>query len=175
MTVLVDPKCRLRPVRRGDLESSLAWRNDPELRDMVMGHRFPVTEPMEAAWYDRVLADQGISRASFAIEDGDDGAFAGFVHLNEIDWHSRSADIGIVIGSKDRQRRGLGQQAARMAVDYGFQTLNLQRITARYLATNSASERLFTSLGFQREGCLRKAGYVDGVFVDVVIAGLLRE
>jgi RimJ/RimL family protein N-acetyltransferase len=167
--------CQLRPVSRSDLETSLAWRNDPELRDMVMGYRFPVTEPMEAAWYDRVLADHGISRASFAIEDGADGAFAGFVHLNDIDWHSRSADIGVVIGAKDRQNKGLGRQAVQMAVEYAFDTLNLQRLTARFLATNESSARLFASLGFESEGRLRRAGYVNGVFIDVIIAGLLRQ
>lgn len=175
MTTLISEKCRLRPVNRADLDISLAWRNDPELRDMVMGHRFPVTGPMESAWYDRVLADQGTSRASFAIEDASDNAFAGFVHLTNIDWHCRSAEIGIVIGRKDRRQKGLGRMAAELAVDYAFQTLNLSRITARYLAANAASDRLFLALGFRNEGRLRKAGYIEGAFVDVIVSGLLRE
>jgi RimJ/RimL family protein N-acetyltransferase len=175
MTTLIHDKCRLRPVSRADLQTSLAWRNDPELRGMVMGYRFPVTEPMEAAWYDRALADQGVSRANFAIEDAADGAFAGFVHLNDIDWQCRSAEIGILIGLKDRQGKGLGRQAAELALVYAFQTLNLSRITARHLASNSASDRLFVSLGFRNEGRLRKAGYLNGLFDDIVISGLLRE
>jgi RimJ/RimL family protein N-acetyltransferase len=175
MTGFIHEICRLRPVRRSDLQTSLPWRNDPELRDLVMGHRFPVTEPMEAAWYDRVLADQGISRASFAIEDLSDDAFVGFVHLHNIDWQIRSAEIGVVIGARDRQRKGLGRQAALMAIEYAFQTLNLQRISARYLATNYGSDRLFNSLGFKPEGRLKRAGYAGGSFVDVLIAGLLRD
>ena len=98
MTVIVGQKCRLRPVRRSDIEASLAWRNDPAVRDPALGYRFPVTEVMEQRWYDQVLGDDSGRRASFAIEELADGRLAGFVHLTSIDWSCRSVQFGIVIG-----------------------------------------------------------------------------
>lgn len=141
---------------------------------MVMGYRFPVTELMEQDWYDRLARDQGSKRASFGIEDAVDDALVGFVHISDIDWHCRSAEFGVVIGDTKRQNQGLGREATALAVSYAFQTLNLERLTVRYLATNTASDRMFRSLGFVPEGRLRQAGYVNGAPVDVVVAGLLR-
>jgi len=131
MTVITGRKCRLRPLSRNDLAHSLKWRNDPAVRDAVLGYRFPVTEKMEEAWYDRVLADQGGKRATFAIEDLADNALVGFVHLFDIDWPCRLAHFGIVIGETDRQDRGIGGEATTLMMAYGFEALNLERIELR--------------------------------------------
>src|SRR5437868_11308348 len=128
MTVIVGRKCRLRPVRRADLARSIEWRNNAEIRNAVLGYRFPVTEKMEESWYDRILNEQGQRRASFAIEDLTDGALVGFVHLSDIDWPCRLAHLGIVIGETDRQDRGIGREATELALAYAFETLNLERI-----------------------------------------------
>src|SRR5262249_14529448 len=76
----------LRPLRASDRAISVRWRNDAEIRDNVLGYRFPVTEEMEAHWVDAVLKDQSRTRVVLAIEDKSDGAFVGLVYLNNIDW-----------------------------------------------------------------------------------------
>jgi hypothetical protein len=65
MTLIAGQLCRLRPVRRSDAAVSIGWRNNPEIRNAVMGYCFPVTETMEDQWYDRILADQSGRRATF--------------------------------------------------------------------------------------------------------------
>jgi RimJ/RimL family protein N-acetyltransferase len=175
MTLISGRACRLRPLSRDDLAHSVKWRNDPAVRDAVIGYRFPVTDKMEEGWYDRVLADQGARRATFAIEDGADGALVGFVHLTDIDWPCRSAHFGIVIGETDRQGRGIGGEATALAVRYGFDTLNLARIELRVLDDNVRARRIYSKLGFVEEGRLRRAGFVNGAPADVIVMGLLRE
>ncbi len=175
MTVVVGRKCRLRPLSRGDLVHSLKWRNDPAVRDAVIGYRFPITEKMEEGWYDRVLADQGGKRASFAIEDLADDGLAGFVHLTDIDWPCRAAHFGIVIGETDRQDRGIGNEATALMMAYGFETLNLGRIELRVLDGNVRGRHIYAKLGFVEEGRLRRAAFVAGAPADVIVMGLLRE
>lgn len=175
MTIIGSTKCRLRPLNRSDLVHSVRWRNDPAVRDAVIGYRFPVTEKMEEGWYDRVLADQGGRRASFAIEDIADGALVGFVHLTDIDWPCRSAHFGIVIGETARQNRGIGGDATELAILYGFETLNLDRIELRVLDSNERARHIYKKLGFVEEGRLRRAGFVAGVPADVIVMGLLRS
>jgi RimJ/RimL family protein N-acetyltransferase len=174
MTIIVGRACRLRPLGRSDLIHSVKWRNDPAVRDAVIGYRFPVTEKMEEGWYDQVLADQGGRRASFAIEDRTDGALVGFVHLTDIDWPCRLAHFGIVIGETDRQGRGIGGEATELAVTYGFETLNLDRIELRVLDGNERAHHIYKKLGFVEEGRLRRAGFVAGAPADVIVMGLLR-
>jgi RimJ/RimL family protein N-acetyltransferase len=175
MTVIVGRKCRLRPLSRSDLIHSLKWRNDPAVRDAVLGYRFPVTEKMEEGWYDRVLADQGGKRATFAIEDLADGALVGLVHLFDIDWPCRLAHFGIVIGETDRQDRGIGSEATALMVAYGFETLNLERIELRVIDSNVRARHIYARLGFADEGRLRRAAFVAGATADVIVMGLLRE
>jgi len=175
MTVLSGRTCRLRPLGRSDLVHSVKWRNDPAVRDAVIGYRFPVTDKMEEGWYDRVLADQGGRRATFAIEDCADNALVGFVHLTGIDWPCRSAHFGIVIGETDRQGRGIGGEATALALRYGFDTLNLTRIELRVLDDNVRARRIYAKLGFVEEGRLRRAAFVNGAATDVIVMGLLRE
>jgi RimJ/RimL family protein N-acetyltransferase len=173
MTTLTGARLRLRPIGRADLAASITWRNDADTRALVMGYPFPVTEDMEAAWYDRMLADQGGKRASFGIADLESGALIGFIHLMDIDWVCRSCELGIVIGDKARRGQNFGQEAAQLAVDYAFSGLNLCRIGARVLASNERAITMFRALGFQQEGCLREAAFADGAKINVVMLGLL--
>jgi RimJ/RimL family protein N-acetyltransferase len=175
MTFIVGKKCRLRPLQRTDLARSIEWRNDATTRDAVLGYKFPVTEKMEEGWYDRILADTGGHRASFAVEDAADGMHVGFVHLSDIDWSSRSAHFGVVIGDRERQNRGIGSEATELAMIYGFETLNLDRIELRVVEGNRRARDIYARLGFVEEGRLRRAAFVNGKPVDVMIMGLLRE
>ena len=174
MNGLAGTRCSLRPITRADLAQSVGWRNDPATRNDVLGYPFPVTDDMEAAWYDRLHAEQGTRRASFAIQDARDGALAGFVHLTEIEWIARSAGFGIVIGDSTRRGKGMGCEATVLAVRYAFETLNLNRVGLRVLASNTTAECIYRSLGFVEEGRLRAAAFVDGQFADVVLMGMLR-
>lgn len=175
MTLIVGQLCRLRPIRRSDAMISIGWRNNPEIRNAVMGYRFPVTETMEDRWYDQVLAEQSGRRATFAIEENIDGVFIGFVHLTEIDWPSRAAQFGIVIGDTSRQCRGIGSEASRLALRYAFNTLNLDRLELRVSEPNTRARHIYQKLGFREEGRLRRAAFIDGVAIDVMVMGILRE
>lgn len=113
----------LRPLRASDRAISVRWRNDPEIRDNTLGYRFPVTEESEADWIKGVLLDRSQSRLVLAIEDASDRALVGFIYLNHIDWFARNAEIGILIGDRSRQRRGLARDALALIAAYGFETL----------------------------------------------------
>src|ERR1700731_2596150 len=89
---------RLRALAAGDLEHSLAWRNDRAIRDSQLGYPFPVTVEMEERWYGEMLSGERRDRVAFAVETKD-GTLAGFVHLTNINWMSRVAGFGITIGT----------------------------------------------------------------------------
>ena len=56
--MLAGRRARLRPLRAADRATSVRWRNDPDIRDNVLGYRFPITEAMEADWVGAVLKDR---------------------------------------------------------------------------------------------------------------------
>jgi RimJ/RimL family protein N-acetyltransferase len=165
---------RLRPLRTSDMERTIVWRNDSEIRDPQLGYPFPITTAMEERWFAAVLAGERRDRVSLGVEEHG-GPLIGLVHLTRIDWIARHAVFGITIGDKERQGKGFGKEATRLMIDYAFSNLNLRRIWLEVPASNKRAIRLYEGLGFEREGTLRAHAYVAGALHDVILFGLLRE
>jgi RimJ/RimL family protein N-acetyltransferase len=165
----------LRPLRVSDRTKSVQWRNDPEIRDAMLGYRFPITAEMEADWIKAVLKDQSRTRVVLAIEDKLDRALVGFVYLNNIDWFARNAEFGILIGERDRRSKGLAGEALSLVAGYAFKDLNLQKLYLRVAAFNTRAIGLYRSFGFVQEGVQRQHAFARGRNHDVVLMGLLRR
>lgn len=165
---------RLRPVRASDASISIAWRNDPNIRDMALGYRYPVTAAMEDAWYSKALAADN-KDVFFAIEDISDGAFVGIVSLTLVDLISANAFFGIVIGDATRQGKGLGRDALTLMLRYGFEMLRLNRIVLHVPAFNTRATAMYEGAGFRLEGTMREHVYLNGKFHDVRVMGLLAR
>ncbi|MEP7042812.1 MAG: GNAT family N-acetyltransferase [Dokdonella sp.] len=71
--------------------------------------------------------------------------------------------------------RGYASEMLRLAIDYAFGTLGLNRIEADIDPQNIASCRLVERAGFQREGTLRERWRVGGGVQDTALYGLLRR
>jgi RimJ/RimL family protein N-acetyltransferase len=83
-------------------------------------------------------------------------------------------EIGYDVVRSERGK-GYGTEAVQLMVDYLFLSKNVARIQAFTDVRNEASQRVLESAGFQREGTLRKAGYVRGRRTDAYIYGVIRE
>ena len=71
--------------------------------------------------------------------------------------------------------QGYGKESVSLAVDYVFRTYDVPAVEAHAYDFNDASVGLLESLGFTREGRLRKFMFVDGAHRDALQYGLLRE
>ena len=71
--------------------------------------------------------------------------------------------------------KGIMTEALEAVIEYGFDVMDLNRITLLALAYNERSCRLARKLGFVEEGVMRENTFVDGRFVDDVLFALLRS
>ena len=110
-----------------------------------------------------------------AVHDLADDAFVGTVKAGHISWHAGTADIGIMIGRKDRWGRGLAGDAVSALCSHLFDAVGLRKLTAGAMAINPQVVRLFERLGFQHEARLRQQDAVDGGFCDHVLLGVFRD
>ena len=165
----------LRPVRRSDLASFLKWFNDPEVIQYLNMY-LPMTEMAEAKWIEG-LADRSRTDTPFVIEaiEGGGARPIGNLGLHGISARDHSATFGIAIGEKEYWSRGYGTEASRLIIRYGFEQLNLHRISSGAIAFNERSIRMHLGLGFKEEGRQRDVFYKNGAFHDHVMFGLLRE
>jgi ribosomal-protein-serine acetyltransferase len=102
-----------------------------------------------------------------------DGSLCGSVRVKDIDQADRKAKIGYFIGS-EFAGRGIVTSAVNAVLGYCFLSLNLNRIELLCASGNARSIRVAERLGFVREGLLRQDEYLNGIFVDHLVFGLLR-
>ena len=70
---------------------------------------------------------------------------------------------------------GFGTDAVRTICRFGFDHVNLHRITLFVNASNAQAVRAYEKVGFRHEGRLREATFVDGARDDQLVMGLLGE
>ena len=107
----------------------------------------------------------------FVIDYGysDDLQFAGVISLHTINIKNHTAEIGYWM-EKSMRGKGIGTIAAKMITDYGFRSLGFRRIDGLADVENTASQKLLTSAGFQKEGILRnKVTRDDGRQIDMAL------
>lgn len=164
----------LRPIDRQDLPLLRSFVNDPEV--MYFSNVYwPVSDDRQERWFE--VMSQASDAVWFAIANSGSAQeeVVGTCCLVGIDWIGRLAELRIRIGNKAFWGQGIGTEATRCLVQYGFSHLNLERIWLRVFATNERALRLYQKVGFQVEGRLRRAARLPGLTDDIILMGLLRE
>lgn len=108
----------------------------------------------------------------FSVVDIESGDLAGEALLWGIDLHNRLAHLGVSLRPGFRGR-GLGTDVLRVLCRYGFGIRGLHRLQLETLADNHGMIEAAKRAGFEHEGTLRSAAWVDGGYADEVILGLL--
>lgn len=163
----------LRPLSRSDLnERYLSWLNDPEVTRYMETGTFPSTiEDLEKFYGDLAGSRQQVI---FAIADKKSHYHLGNVKLGPIRWVHRNAALGILIGDKKSWGKGVGVEATRLMVEYGFYRLNLHRIGLGVFAEHHSAVRCYEKIGFKIEGRIREDLFQGGEYKDRLLMGLLR-
>lgn len=89
-----------------------------------------------------------------------------------VDLHNRRAHLGIGIGAEHRGR-GIGTDATKVMLRYGFVDRGLHRIQLEVLASNAAAIRSYEKAGFHEDGRMRESAWVRGAFEDEVYMSVL--
>lgn len=87
----------------------------------------------------------------------------------------RKAEIGYVLNNDENKRKGYMSEALKAILDYGFGSMNLNRIEANISPVNMASQKLARKYGFSQEGYLRQHFIRDGEIQDSVVFSLLKQ
>lgn len=85
---------------------------------------------------------------------------------------TQSCTLGYWVGAEYAQQ-GYMTAAVRAVAPFVFDTLELHRLEAACLPTNTASMRLLDKTGFQREGLARRYLRINGVWQDHILYALL--
>lgn len=164
----------LREIEKTDMPVINKWRKDPELIQKLCAPYRYINQEVDDAWFDNYIKSRD-SAVRCAIVQTDINKVIGCVYLLNIDWTSRCADFGIMIGEKDNQGKGAGTFAVKAILDHAFFNLNLHRIQLEVLEHNERAIQLYHKFGFQKEGVKREALFKNGVYVNLIAMAVLRK
>lgn len=116
-------------------------------------------------------ANGSTSGAGFCVETYE-GDLVGHVALWGAEVRNRCATFGIMVGP-EHQSTGLGTEATRLMLEYGFGELGLHRIELTVDADNARGIAAYRRAGFEQEGVLRSKSFYGGEFHDQVVMAAL--
>ncbi len=164
-------KISLGPVLSQDMQTMFSWRNDPEV-SYASGPYIPIDEVVFSEWVSGAKV-QG-TRVLFSVRNKHNAKLLGYTELYNIEFSARSAEFGIAIGLKADRGRGYGQDATKLALEYCWKELRLERVSLRVVGDNPVAVHVYKKVGFEIEGKLRRAAFTRGQFHDVTLMGILR-
>lgn len=164
----------LRPLRPDDAAAIHAIFSDPLV--MKYWSSPPWTSPDQAeAMIARDLKSMDTGeQLRLGLMPADGGALLGVCTLFSFNRDCRRAEIGYSLASS-AWGKGLMHEALTALIDYGFTTLNLNRLEADIDPKNLASAKVLERLGFTQEGFLRERWIVAGEVSDTALYGLLQR
>ena len=169
----------LRPFTVADLPAMREALLDPEARILTGSvHDEAAARSPEAPDEQQLLRDWYLTRndqadrLDLAVTDKATGACVGETVLNQWDPGNESCNFRILIGPRGRDR-GLGTEATRLIVGYGFERLRLHRISLEVYAFNPRARRAYERAGFHSEGVLRESLRYNGTWIDATVMSIL--
>ena len=161
---------RLRAPEPSDAEALNELFNDHGVRS---GISHPLPQPVESFLDWIATARQATNHLNLIVERLEDPEPIGMCDLMQIELPTRTATLGIWIG-RPWWSRGYGTDAVLTLCRFGFDHLNLHRVTLHVNADNPQAIRAYEKVGFEEEGRLREAAFVHGERVDELVMGVLR-
>lgn len=157
----------LRPLREGDIDVIVAYRNDPavaELQDWdlpVSRERVERHVREQSEWIDIVPGEP----RQIGIDH--DGELVGDLYVS-LDEHGGVAEIGFTLRA-DQQGKGYAYEAASAVVADLVERLGCHRIFGQLSPENARSARLLEKLGMHVESLAPKSYWCRGAWDDNLV------
>jgi RimJ/RimL family protein N-acetyltransferase len=151
------------------------WNNDSRLWAMA-GDIKPISRAaINRLWEERLgAADHGYNGVHFMMR-ARDGAIIGNIGLYRVVEASRVGWLGSWIGEEAYWGGGHGTDALLLIMDYAFRWLDLRRLVLVTMTINERAQGNVVNCGFKLEARQRAQTLVNGVYVDTLTYGILRE
>ena len=167
---LVGDNCYLSPVDAAETERVANWSNDIEVAIRTGDISDMITYEAQKRYLKNMNNNTGYA---FYIIRKDVNEVIGIARLMRINFINRNAVMGMFIGERNHRSKGIGTEATKLLLDFGFNILNLRNIMIETYSFNEAAIKACKKCGFKEIGRRRSAiiygnNEYDEVFMDIL-------
>jgi RimJ/RimL family protein N-acetyltransferase len=106
----------------------------------------------------------------FVYNDGD---LIGVAFLHSLDVDDKHARYAVAIYNEENWNKGYGYEITQCVLKYAFRRLKLHKVDLRVLEYNKRAIASYKNSGFVQEGVLRENAFINNVWHNDIIMGIL--
>ncbi len=164
----------LRPFTLADAPDVQRLAGEREIATTTLLIPHPYPDGAAEEWIQTHETDFNENKSTvYAVTLRNDNTLIGAIGLIINNDHNH-AELGYWIG-KPYWGKGYCTEAVRAMFDFGFNTLNLNRIHAHHFGNNPSSGRVLEKTGMKREGISPQHIRKWDEYVDIILYGILRS
>lgn len=160
---------KLRLMTDADTENIVRWRNCDRVRKNFI-YQKPLSIEEHKNWIETMINTK--KAVQFIICSDMEQKEMGSVYFRDIDFKHHKAEYGIFL-DEEFIGKGVGTKVAKLAIQYGFETMKLHKITLRVFADNIGAIRSYEKAGFVQEAYLKEEVFVNGEYKDIILMGII--
>ena len=161
-------------LKASDIPSIVDYASNRKVSQYTLNLPHPYSEQDAIYWLN--MANEGFASGKhyvFAIRLKPTERIIGGIGLG-VSPRFKRAEIGYWI-AEHHWGAGYATEATVAAIDFGFKSLDLNKLTSSYLAGNPASGAVMRNCGMSKEGVLKEHILKDGSYHDLILYGLTRR
>ena len=170
--MLIGKHVRLRIVDSVDADYLRQLRNSPAVASQFQSRHF-INDVAQKEFIARLAGTA--ENLYFIAEYAVSGERFGVYFVRHVDHRNQRGENGVFLDPEVHSDGVVALEAAFLLLQYEFSYLNLQKICAVVLASNTKAIRFNEALGMKPEGLQKKHVYFDGAFHDLILFSLFRE
>jgi len=164
----------LRKMRLEDAQDMFEYASDPEVSRFTLWDYHKTIEDSLAFLSCVLKGYEEHQIENWGIVYKENGKFIGTCGYFFWDIEHARAEVQYAL-SRAYWGKGLMPEALNAVIAFGFTTMNLNRIEAKCIVDNAASERVMQKASMHFEGILHEALYAKGSYHDVKLYAILRK
>jgi [ribosomal protein S5]-alanine N-acetyltransferase len=177
MLTIPGERINLRDQVPDDLDAMHAWLSDPvSNRFLTWGTktRFETLQHFSEGVLDQDNPERSKYFLSIVLKETGLVIGSAGLEIRKRQAQGSEADLGYFL-NRNYWGKGYASEAARLLIGFGFEQLNLHRITASTFAANTASEWVMQRCGMIKEGVFRQSHFWLGKWQDLVCYAILHN
>ena len=150
-------------------QNYLGWMQDEDITQFMecRGKTYALKELKD---YTRMV-DESHNDFLFGIYTSGDNVHIGNIKIGEINQLHKFGNLGLMIGEKKYWDKGYGTEAVKLATEYAFHKLRLNKLLAGIYENNTGCYKAFLKAGYNEVGRLKKHRlhkdeYVGQIFME---------